>query len=123
MKKAREYWWILLAAVLLFPIMSGGCGGGGDGDGDGDVPKNVTTTDRPAVLLGDVPDLDFIPAFESRLSNKTRDVIADGTEIVVLHDYHVSSLSDAQKAGIKKVYDSGGVVVLGRTKFSRTESG
>ena len=107
MKKMRELLWMLLPAILL-PIALGGCGGGGDEA----VSKSRVATDRPAVLLGEMPDLDFMPALERRLTNRTEGEIADDTEVIVLHDRTIASLTDAQKVGLKKVYERGGIVVL-----------
>ncbi len=107
MKKMRELLWILLATTLL-PVVFGGCGGGGEGA----AKVSRVTTDRPAVLLGEMPDLDFMPALVSRLTNRTEGEIADDTEVVVMHDRFINSLTDAQKAGLKKVYEGGGIVAL-----------
>ena len=106
-KKVRELLWILLAAILL-PVALGGCGGGGNSA----AKVSRVTTDRPAVLLGEMPDLDFMPALVARLTNRTEGEIADETEVVVLHDRTIGSLTDAQRAGLKKVYEREGIVIL-----------
>ncbi len=107
MKKTHGLRWVFWVAALL-PLVLGGCGGGGDETAKGDR----ISTDRLVAMLGDMPDLDFMPALESRLTNKTEGEITGDTEVVILHDRYIDALSDAQKAGLKRVYESGGIVVL-----------
>jgi hypothetical protein len=98
-------------AFMAFMLMSGGCGNG-DGDDDGGNVAGVTTS-RRAVILGVAPKLNFLPAFENRLTNKIySDEIPEDAQIVVLHDNHVSALTAEQKAGLKGAYDRGAVVAL-----------
>lgn len=105
-REKRVAVWLLLMCAA-FVLMAGGCGGSDDGGG---ITKIVT--DRPAVLAGEMPEINFLPAFESRLVNKIGSDITDEAEVIVLHDNHVNLLSDGQKTALKNAYERGAVIVL-----------
>jgi hypothetical protein len=98
-------WTVLMG--MLFVFVFGGCGGGGDSASTG-----PDVTSRPAAVLGTLPkELPFLPYFEKRLLNKTASITED-TELVVLHNNGVDTLTDEEKRGVKNVYNARGIVVL-----------
>ncbi len=107
--KHTTVWLLLICSVFM--LMAGGCGGGRDGEDDG-LRVTGTVTRRPAVLVGERPEINFLPAFENRLVNKIGNDITDEAEVIVLHNSHVELLPDGQKTALKKAYERGAVIVL-----------
>ncbi|MDR1049286.1 MAG: hypothetical protein LBL51_05975 [Synergistaceae bacterium] len=112
--------WMFLFVAAAFMVSAGGCGGGNDGAGK---PDPETTTDKLAALVGTVPDIPFVKAFEARLLNKTDagggSAVDTNAQILVLHNSNVDSLTAAQKKSLQAAYEREAAIVLIEPTYSQ----